>query len=185
MSSVGALGLELHCFQLEFVLPILEELVNSIAFVYELEMDDKNVVESEASQPVKFHEVHEPCSQRLLAGGCNMLSPRLIQHFWPGVGNKGSNCEHRHEPRPTSSLVFIYTSYPLHVLDKSLSSFINFDDFVDSPYIAGTIYTNNDNITILDGPSSPCAGKTRDTLSPLELFASLFGFHRYRKLDEV
>ena len=64
-----------------------------------------------------------------------------------------------HEPRLTSFQVFIYTSCPLRELDKSLSSFINFDDFVDSPYIAGTTYTNNDNITILVASSSPCASR--------------------------
>jgi len=90
-----------------------------------------------------------------------------------------------HEPRLTSFQVFIYTSCPLRELDKSLSSFINFDDFADSPYIAGTTYTNNDNITILAGPSTPCADKTRDTLSPLELSTSPVEFHQHRKSDEV
>jgi hypothetical protein len=90
-----------------------------------------------------------------------------------------------HEPRLTSFQVFIYTSCPLRELDKSLSSFINFDDFVDSPYIAGTTYTNNDNITILAASSSPCVGKTRDTLSPPELSFSHVEFHQLHRSDEV
>ena len=90
-----------------------------------------------------------------------------------------------HGPMLTSSQVFIYISSLLHELDKSLSSIINFDDFFNSPYIAGTTYTNNDNITILAASSSPCVGKTRDTLSPPELSFSHVEFHQLHRSDEV
>ena len=62
---------------------------------------------------------------------------------------------HKHGLMLTSFQVFIYISYPLHALDKSLPSSIHFNDASDSPYIVGTTYTNNDNITILVASSSP------------------------------
>ena len=146
---------------------------------------DKSVVELVALQPVRCHVVHEPYILRHLVDGCSMLSPLQTQHSWPYVGNKGSNYEHKHGPTLASSLVFIYISYPLHALDKSLSSSINFNDVFNSPYIVGTTYTNIDNITILDERSSPCAGKTPCALGPLEVSSCRFGFCQSRRLDEV
>ena len=138
-----------------------------------------------ASQLEKFHEVHEPCIQQHLVDECSMLSPLKIQHSWPNVGNIGSNYEHMHGPTLTSSQEFIYISSLLHELDKSLSSVINFDDFFNSPYIAGTTYTNNDNITILAASSSPYADKTHCILNLPVLSFFHVGFHQLRRSDEV
>jgi hypothetical protein len=66
---------------------------------------------------------------------------------------------HKHGLTLTSFQVFIYISYPLHALDKSLPSSTHFSDASGSPYIVGTTYTNNDNITILVASSSPCASR--------------------------
>lgn len=81
--------------------------------------------------------------------------------------------------------MFICISYPLHALDKSLSSTINFNDVSSSPYIVGITYTNNDNITILDASPSPCVGRIPSALGRFEASFCRVELSQLHILNEV